>query len=82
MIQSVIQQISWGQRVRGIVKESDLIAWYEKCLRGKFAKSLGQNLLSQMKSDFANEFPHVVEAFNFCKERGYSEMQPLPFWDV
>lgn len=82
VIQSVVQQISWGQRVRGIVKESDLISWYEKCLRGKFSRVLGQNLLDQMKHGFAHEFPHVAEVVNFCKERGYSEMKPSPLWEV
>lgn len=73
VIETVLQQISWGQRVQGIVKESDLIGWYEKCLRGQFRDRLGYSLLETLILGFKAEFPHAAEIIEFCQEREYNK---------
>jgi len=42
VIETITKQIGWGKRVRGIVREYDLVNWYEKCLRGNSRQSLGK----------------------------------------
>lgn len=73
VIETVLKQISWGQRVRGIVKESDLILWYEKCLRGQFSERLSCALLETLRLGFKAEFPHAAEVIKLCQERDYNK---------
>jgi type II restriction enzyme len=80
VIQTVVKQIGWGRRVRGIVKESDLIEWYERCLRGKFKDRLAQPLLKRLILGFKAEFPQTVALVGFLEERGYAEMIPPTNW--
>jgi HaeII restriction endonuclease len=58
-------------RVRGIVKESDLVKWYEKCLRGKFSEKLSTPLLERLLNGFEAEFPFSTTLTDFLKSRGY-----------
>lgn len=71
VIAVVAKQIGWGRRVRAIVTERHLSAWYEKCLRGKFADVLGKRLLEALLVGFATEFPQNNEIGVFMRERGY-----------
>ncbi len=71
VIEMVTQQISWGNRIRAIVRESELVEWYEKCLRGNFASQLAEPLLKQLLDSLRDEFPQVSELADFLKERGY-----------
>lgn len=80
VIQIVVRQIGWGRRVRGIVRESDLIEWYERCLRGKFKDQLAQALLERLKLGFIAEFPQTRALADFLEERGYTEMTPPAGW--
>ena len=80
VISAITKQIGWGLRVRGIVKESDLIDWYEKCLRGKHADQLSIPLISGLQDGFSAEFPQVAELGFFLQERGYLQMNPNPRW--
>ncbi len=57
VIETVLKQIGYGARVRGIVKESDLVKWYERCLRGKFNDKLAKLLLERLLNGFEAEFP-------------------------
>lgn len=81
-IETITKQIGWGRRVRGIIKESDLINWYNKCLRGKFANQLAKQLVSQLESSFRKEFPQAESTLmnDFFAERGYSELSENAFW--
>ena len=36
IIFSFLNQIGWKTRIQSIITESELIAWYEKALRGRF----------------------------------------------
>ena len=82
VIETITRQISWGKRVRGIVKESDLVRWYEKCLRGKFAKDLADQLICQLSHSFHKEFPQAELTLmnDFFAERGYFRLNENDFW--
>lgn len=81
-IETITRQIGWGKRVRGIIKESDLILWYEKCLRGIFAKELATPLINQLALSFHKEFPQIQSDLmdKFFLERGYYDLQESDFW--
>ena len=79
-ISAFTRQIGWGRRVCGIVTESDLVGWYERCLRGKFKTVLGAKLLEHMGAGFRSEFPHNATIADFLRERGYSDIKPPEFW--
>lgn len=80
VIQTVIRQIGWGRRVRGIVREADLIEWYERCLRGKFKDRLAHSLLERLTLGFKAEFPQTRALAEFLEERGYAAMTPPLRW--
>jgi hypothetical protein len=80
VIRTITKQIGWGQRVRAIVTESDLVGWYEKCLRGKFASELGEPLLKHLSNGFKAEFPHNTRIHDFMKEREYTGLAPTARW--
>lgn len=82
VINVVVSQISWGKRVRGIVRESALIEWYDKCLRGKFSKQLAQPLMEQMLQGFQSEFPQSSAIVDFLNERAYLQISEDPIWLV
>ncbi len=80
VISTIMKQISYGRRVRGIVKESDLIRWYELCLRGEFADRLAQPLLQRLADGFSMEFPQATYTTSFCAARGYTNLTPPTRW--
>lgn len=81
-IETITRQIGWGKRVRGIVKESDLILWYNKCLRGQFADELAIELINQLHYHFDKEFPILRENVKerFFDERGYNLLATHALW--
>lgn len=82
VIQTIMRQIGWGRRIRGIIRESDLVAWYEKCLRGTYASQVAKPLLNILVSGFHAEFPQVSIIHDFIAERGYLDLATTPLWDV
>jgi hypothetical protein len=80
VIETIAKQISWGQRVRGIVKESNLLDWYERCLRGKFSNQLAAPLLQQLCESFNAEFPQASTLADFLEERGYNSITLNEYW--
>ncbi len=80
VLEIVATQISWGKRVRGIVKESQLVAWYEKCLRGEFSTRLATPPMEKLVTSFKAEFPQSLGVVSFFEERGYLDLQPEDFW--
>ena len=82
VIEAIINQIGWGRRVRGIVNESELIAWYEKCLRGKFRHKLARPLLERLTVGFKAEFPQASAINEFLNERGYLDIAPPAIWQT
>ncbi|MBI5652487.1 MAG: HaeII family restriction endonuclease [Chloroflexi bacterium] len=81
-IRAITKQIGWGRRVRGIVRESDLIEWYERCLRGKFADRLAKPLLRELLREFEMEFPQAKAIGGFLVERGYADATPHKLWQT
>ncbi|MFZ5502364.1 MAG: HaeII family restriction endonuclease [Pseudomonadota bacterium] len=82
VIQAVTHQISWGRRVRGIVSESELLAWYERCLRGENAALLAKPLLKRLSDGFKAEFPQAETMVAFLEERGYLSGKADKKWEV
>jgi hypothetical protein len=82
VLQTVMKQIGWGRRVRGVIKESHLIEWYERCLRGKFSKQLGGALLHRVSEGFKAEFPQVTAVTTFMEERGYLKLNAPKLWQT
>lgn len=79
IILSLLNQIGWRSRIQSIVTESDLVNWYNKALRGKFANELGNVLLEKMRSELANEFPSIDEVPEIISSRHY-EIISNPEW--
>lgn len=80
VIQTVMSQIGWGRRVRGIVKETHLVDWYERCLRGNFREQLSVPLLRRLTEGFNYEFPQTKTLTDFIRERGYFSLHPPEMW--
>ena len=80
VIQIIASQIGWGRRVRGIITESDLIAWYDRCLRGPFAQRLAAPLLTRLTAGFKAEFPQSDGITGFMEERHYLSLVPPLLW--
>ncbi|NJM54136.1 MAG: HaeII family restriction endonuclease [Blastocatellia bacterium] len=82
VIETVLKQIGYGLRVRGIVKESDLIRWYERCLRGRFSEKLAKPLLERLLNGFEAEFPFSTTLAEFLEERGYNNLEVSEIWKL
>lgn len=81
VILSLLTQIGWRSRIQSIVTENDLVAWYEKALRGKYADILGDKLLEKMRNELANEFPSIDETPEIISSRHYERIDN-PEWKV
>ena len=86
IINTIVKQIGWGKRVRGIIKESQLIKWYENCLRGKFSNILASKLIQLLIESFDTEFPeasnYAHKITNFCEQRNYHTIKPSNLWQT
>ncbi len=82
VIEVVLKQIGWGKRVRGIVKESDLINWYEKCMRGQFKEKLADSLLVRLLHGIEAEFPQITTLTEFLEERDYVNLEVPEMWKL
>ena len=73
IIVSLLTQIGWKSKIQSIITETDLLNWYEKALRGKFAKTIGDIVLKNITEEIAVEFPatNTIEFTEFYKHRGY-----------
>jgi hypothetical protein len=69
IIERVCQQL--GQRIQGIIVQSQLAQWYDQALRGAFSERLGSDLLNSLRQEFRNEFPFSETFEPFYHERGY-----------
>lgn len=80
IIVSLLTQIGWKSHIQSIITENDLINWYEKALRGKYASIIGDNLIACLGFEIAEEFPSVNNIPNIIKERHYEKISD-PFWE-
>lgn len=78
-IVSLLNQIGWRSKIQSIVVESELEDWYEKALRGKFASSIGNELIEILEKEIINEFPITKNVdFNiFYNTRGYNDLNDV-----
>lgn len=76
IIVSLLNQIGWKSKIQSIVTETDLMRWYEKALRGKFAKSIGDKVLKNLTEEIRIEFPATddSEFKTFITQRGYHQL--------
>jgi len=76
IIISILNQMGWKSRIQSIVTESDLLTWYEKALRGKFAQSIGDTVLKKLTDEIKVEFPATdnIEFLKFQQKRGYDKL--------
>ncbi len=81
-VEAVLKQIRWGKRVRGILNESQLVEWYERCLRGTYTSLLATDLLKRLDEEFKQEFPQAVKLAGFIKERKYMSIASPAPWDL
>ncbi len=81
LIVSLLTQIGWKARIQSIITESDLLAWYEKALRGKYSKVIGPVLLENIKNEIQLEFPTTnnKDFLFFMENRNYHLLNNT-FW--
>ena len=75
----MLNQIGWKSRIQSIVTEEELILWYEKALRGKYASELSQSLLTTLQEEMQNEFPSIGDEETIIDQRDYEKVSD-PFW--
>ena len=82
IIISLLNQIGWKSKIQSIITESDLLNWYEKALRGKFSKAVGDKVLKNLTEEIKIEFPASdnVEFSKFFRQRGYHKLTDK-FWN-
>lgn len=73
IIISLLTQIGWKSKIQSIITETDLLNWYEKALKGKFADTIGNLILKNIATEIALEFPatNITTFTTFYKDRGY-----------
>lgn len=90
VVQAIAEQLL-GAHVRGVITESDLLEWYEKCLRGRFGLEMGGTLLRYLQESLVGEFVHInPEAdeeeenrfTNFFRRRGYDTLEVPALWSL
>lgn len=82
IILSLLTQIGWRSHIQSIITENDLVLWYEKALRGKYADITGSKILQNMREELAREFPPAKDIPDALKSRNYEDLcllRPYPF---
>lgn len=76
IIVSLLNQLGWKSKIQSIVTETDLLRWYERALRGKFADSIGDSVLQKLANEIQVEFPTTDkrEFLQFMEKRGYTKL--------
>ena len=76
IIVSLLNQLGWKSKIQSIVTETDLLRWYERALRGKFADSIGDSVLQKLANEIQVEFPTTDkrEFLQFMEKRGYDKL--------
>ena len=80
VIISLLSQIGWRNHIQSVITENDLINWYEKALRGKYATILGDKLLDCLSQEIAEEFPSVDTMPDIIKSRHYEKIKDNTWW--
>lgn len=80
VIVSLLTQIGWRNHIQSIVTENNLICWYEKALRGKYAEQIGDELIIRLCGEIVEEFPSVDTIPDIIKNRHYEKVETDDFW--
>lgn len=82
LIVSLLTQIGWKSKIQSIITENDLVTWYEKALRGTFAKEMGDKVLSILSDEILLEFPvtNYTDFNDFKHDRGYDSISLTDIW--
>ena len=73
LIEKIINQTSFGNRIQGIITFSVLNEWYKMCFSKKYKNILGIQILEDLVMEFNNEFPTSSEIDSFLQERKYDK---------
>lgn len=85
IILSLLTQIDWQKHIQSVITEKDLVDWYEKALRGTYAKGTGGTgdiLLRRLCEGIELEFPSVDSTPQILKDRQYDKIPEDPFWKI
>lgn len=82
IIESILGQVGWQSRIQSIITKENLVDWYNKALRGRFASEVGSNLLKILVEEIYNEFPATEKEnfISFCCKRGYDCLSRHEVW--
>ncbi len=79
LIISLLNQIGWKSKIQSVVTEDDLVAWYEKALRGSHSAAMGNQLLKTMCEQISIEFPSIEQGRGIISQRQYHTIRDC-FW--
>lgn len=81
VIQTILSQIGWGNRIQSIVTFEQLYEWYEMAFRGAYSSILASKLKQTLEDEIRMEFPAIGGGgfSNFMEERGYNDMDLTQF---
>ncbi len=80
LIISLLTQIGWKSKIQSVVTEDDLVAWYEKALRGPYAPDMGRQLLETLCEQITLEFPSIGQGRGIIAQRDYARIQD-DYWN-
>ena len=82
-INSLLSQLSLSKKIQGVVTQDDLEDWYNMCLKGKYADTIGHEVLQILKTEFILEFPSAGTALTaFIKDRKYDKIKLQDPWRI
>lgn len=82
IVDAVIKQVGWADRLQGLVTFSDLQNWYGICFSPAHCKTLGASLLVDFIREFSNEFPSLDGLPGFFKKRHYEPFSLSKDWTI
>jgi len=82
IVDVVIKQLGFSDRLQGLVTFSDLQNWYRICLSVEHRKIFGESLLKDFICEFSNEFPSLDGLEGFMTGRKYQSLKLSKDWVV
>ena len=82
IVDAVIKQLGFSDRLQGLVTFSDLKNWYRICLSKSHRKTLGTTLLQDFIREFTNEFPSLDGLAGFMSKRKYQTIKLPKDWSI
>lgn len=79
IINSLLNQLGWQERIQSIITINELNEWYQKALTGQYSEMLGEKVINTLSQEIKAEFPSVGnhEFQEFKKERDYHVLQSI-----